>query len=109
MFGSLDKVLNESWYTNKENQIIKLSTENKNTLWQIFSIYTVPSESYYLTHTFANDESYQKFINTMLSRSIYDFKVNVDVDDKLLTLSTCLDFDGNRIVVQAKLIKEQNR
>ena len=45
----------------------------------------------------------------MLSRSIYDFKTNVDVDDKILTLSTCLDFDGNRIVVQAKLIKEQNR
>ena len=109
MFGSLDKVLSESWYTNKDNQIIKLSTENKNTLWQIVSIYTVPSESYYLTHTFENDASYQKFIDTMLSRSIYDFKTNVDVDDKILTLSTCLDFDGNRIVVQAKLLKEQNR
>lgn len=109
MFGSLEKVLDESWYTNKDNQIIKLSTETKNTLWQIVSIYTVPSEQYYLTHTFENDQSYQNFINKMLSRSIYDFKTNVDVDDKILTLSTCLDFDGNRIVVQAKLIKEQNR
>ena len=109
MFGSLDKVLDESWYTNKENQIIKLSTEKKNTLWQIVSIYTIPSESYYLTHTFENDESYQKFIDTMLSRSIYNFGTDVNTNDKILTLSTCLDFNGNRIVVQAKLIKEKKR
>ena len=109
MFGSLDKVLDESWYTNKENQIIKLSTEKKNTLWQIVSIYTISSESYYLTHTFENDDSYQKFLDTMLSRSIYDFQTDLNTSDKLLTLSTCLDFNGNRIVVQAKLIKEQKR
>lgn len=109
MFGSLEKVLDESWYTNKENQIIKLSTPEKNTLWQIVSIYTIPSESYYLTHTFENDESYQKFIDTMLSRSVYDFGINVTTKDKLLTLSTCLDYNGNRIVIQAKLIKEQKR
>lgn len=109
MFGSLDRVLDESWYTNKENQIIKLSTPEKNTLWQVFSIYTIPSESYYLTHTFENDESYGKFINTMKERSIYDFGINVTTKDRLLTLSTCLDFNGNRIVIQAKLIKEQKR
>lgn len=109
MFGSLESVLNESWYTNKENQIIKLSTPEKNTLWQIFSIYTIPSESYYLTHTFENDASYQKFIDTMLSRSIYNFGIPVNVEDKILTLSTCLDNNGNRIVIQAKLIKEQSR
>ena len=109
MFGSLERVLDESWYTNKENQIIKLSTTEKNTLWQIVSIYTIPSESYYLTHTFENDASYQKFIDTMLSRSIYDFGINVTSKDKLLALSTCLDYNGNRIVIQAKLIKEQKR
>ncbi len=109
MFGSLQNVLNDSWYTNKDNQIIKLSTPEKNTLWQIFSIYTIPSELYYLTHTFENDESYQKFLDTMLSRSIYNFGVNVSTKDKVLTISTCLDNNGNRIVIQSKLIKEQSR
>ena len=109
MFGSLDKVLNEEWYKNADNQIIKISTPKKNTLWKIVSIYTIPSESYYLTHTFLDDESYQKFIDTMLGRSIYDFGEDVTVDDKLLTLSTCLDTNGNRIVVQAKLVLEEKR
>lgn len=109
MFGSLRNVLENSWYTNKDNQIIKLSTPEKNTLWQIFSIYTIPSESYYLTHTFENDITYQKFLDTMLSRSIYNFGIKVNSSDKILTISTCLDNNGNRIVVQAKKIKEQSR
>ena len=109
MFGSLHNVLDSSWYTNEDNQIIKLSTPEKNTLWQIFSIYTIPSESYYLTHTFENDASYQKFLDTMLSRSIYNFGVNVNSSDNILTISTCLDNNGNRIVIQAKKIKEQSR
>ena len=109
MFGSLDDTLKSSWYTNPENHIIKLSTPSKNMLWQIFSIYTIPSESYYLTHTFENDESYSKFLNTIMGRSIYNFNVGVNTDDHILTLSTCLDNNGNRIVVHAKLIKSEER
>lgn len=109
MFGSLDDVLSSSWYTNPENQIIKLSTPSKNMLWQIVSIYTIPSESYYLTHTFENNESYNKFLNTILGRSIYNFNVGVTTEDNILTLSTCLDNNGNRIVVHAKLIKSEER
>jgi hypothetical protein len=45
----------------------------------------------------------------MLSRSIYDFKQDVTTKDKLLTLSTCLDNNGNRIVIQSKLILEEKR
>lgn len=38
MFGSLSKVLKSSWYNNKDNHIIRLSTDTENTLWQIFSV-----------------------------------------------------------------------
>ena len=109
MFGSLDETLKNSWYTNPENQIIKLSTPSKNMLWQVISVYTIPSESYYLTHTFENDESYQNFLNTITSRSIYNFNVGVDASDHILTLSTCLDNNGNRVVLHAKLIKTEDR
>ena len=109
MFGTLDDTLSSSWYTEPENQIIKLSTPKKDMLWQIISIYTVPAESYYLTHTFESDETYNKFLNTITSRSIYDFNTKVDASDHILTLSTCLDNSGNRIVVHAKLVKSVNR
>ncbi len=109
MFGSLEKTLDKSWYTNKENQIIKLSTPSKNTLWQIVSIYTIEAEAYYLTHNFENDASYQKYLDTILSRSKYNFDVEVSTEDKILTLSTCLNYNGERIVVHAKLVKTQDR
>lgn len=109
MFGSLSKTLNASWYKNKKNQVIKMSTPTNDTLWQIVSIYVVPAEAYYLSHNFENDASYKKWIEKMISRSVYDFGYRPTVKDKFLTLSTCKDYKGNRIVVQAILVKNQKK
>ena len=104
MFGSLSKVLKSSWYNNKDNHIIRLSTDTKNTLWQIFSVYKIPEESYYITTNFNTNEEYSKFLNTIKQRSIHNFNTNLDTNDKILTLSTCYS-DTERTVVHAKLIK----
>ena len=109
MFGTLIDTLDSGWYTNPENQVIKVSTPEKNMLWQVVSLYTVPVESYYLTHTFIDDEAYMNFLNTIVGRSIYNFNVGVDTNDHILTLSTCLDNNGNRVVMHAKLIKSEDR
>ena len=110
MFGSLFNVLNKSWYTNKYNHIIKFSTPYENTMWQIFSVYKINAESYYLTINFNNDYDYNNFLNTLKKRSIYNFNVELHSSDKIITLSTCSDSTGNgRIVVHAKLIKREGR
>ena len=109
MFGSLTKTLKANWYKNSKNQIIQFSTLKYNTMWQIISIYKIQAESYYITTDFSSDESFEKFGQTMLDRSIYDFGVEVTKDDKLLTLSTCYNDNGIRLVVQAKLVKIQER
>ena len=109
MFGSLKNILNSSWYTNKENHIIRLSTPTENTMWQVFSVYTIPKESYYITPSFNSDEAYGEFLNTMKSRSEVDFSAEVNTNDKILTLSTCKDNFGNRVVMHAKLIKRETR
>lgn len=105
MFGSLTWTLKENWYKNPDNLNIKLSTENSNTVWQIFSIYLTEIESYYLRTIFASTEDHQTFLNEMKSRSIYDFNTEVTTNDKILTLSTCDDTGTKRIVIQAKMIK----
>ena len=106
VFGSLKKVLNKRWYSNKNNHVIKLSTPASNTLWQIFSIYTINPESYYITTDFT-DESYQEFLTTIKNRSQIDFSGTVNTNDKILTLSTCKDTKGTqRLVIHAKLIKQ---
>ena len=109
MFGSLKNILNSSWYTNKNNHIIRLSTPTENTMWQVFSVYTIPKESYYITPSFNTVDSYSEFLNTIKGRSEVEFSGTVNTNDKVLTLSTCQDNFGNRIVMHAKLIKRETR
>lgn len=110
MFGSLAWCLKESWYKNEENHYIKLSTPYSNTVWKIFSIYTITPEVYYLKTYFNNTESHQQFLNTLKERSIYKFtNENLTTDDKILTLSTCSDDGTKRIVIHAQMIKAEYR
>ena len=104
MFGSLNDTLKYSWYSNKDNHIIKISTEKENTLWQIFSVYKIPVESYYITTDFLNDSAFEDFLDVIKKRSVFDFNTNLTKDDRILTLSTCYS-DKERTVIHAKLIK----
>ncbi len=108
MFGSLSKTLKSNWYNNKDNHIIRLSTETENTMWQIFSVYKIPEETYYITTNFSSDNEYEKFLNTIKGRSIHNFNTDININDKILTLSTCYS-DTERTVVHAKLIKRSSR
>lgn len=104
MFGSLSNVLKKSWYANKDNHVIRISTPSGDSLWQIFSVYVIKEETYYITTSFIDDEEYQKFLDTIKKRSKYNFNTSLNTDDKILTLSTCYS-DTQRTVVHAKLIK----
>ena len=108
MFGSLSKTLKSNWYNNKDNHIIRLSTEIENTMWQIFSVYKIPEETYYITTNFSNDSEYEKFLNIIKERSIHNFNTDININDKVLTLSTCYS-DTERTVEHAKLIKRSSR
>lgn len=108
MFGSLSKVLKESWYKNKDNHIIRISTPEVNSLWQIFSVYTIKEENYYITTNFTNTTDYEKFLNTIKNRSKHNFNTTLSTTDQILTLSTCYS-DTERTVVHAKLIKKETR
>ena len=109
MFGSLVWCLKESWYKNEDNQYIKLSTPKSNTVWKIFSIYTIKPEVYYLKTYFESDEEHEIFVETIKNRSIYNFNEDVSSNDKILTLSTCTDDGNKRIVIHAKMIKAEYR
>lgn len=108
MFGSLRNIVNNDWYQNKDNHIVKFSTPTENTLWQVFSVYTIEAESYYITTDF-NDDSFKTWLETMQDRSKFDFNTTVNTNDKILTLSSCYTSDGIRVVLHAKLIKREVR
>ncbi len=109
VFGSLKDTLDKKWQSNKDNLAIYISTPNENMIFQIFSIYTIKSESYYINTLFNNKNEKSKWLDTMIQRNTSAINTSVDTNDKILTLSTCLDDNGGRVVVQAKLIKTQKR
>lgn len=109
MFSTLLNTLNRSWCANKNNTVIYLSTPKYNTMWQVFSVYTIDKNAEYLTTYFDNDDTYMSFLNNMRDRSIYKFNTELNSKDRILTLSTCAKDDNNRVVVQAKLIKLEIR
>ena len=107
MFGTLRHVITNNWLNNTDNHIINLSLENKNTLWQVISVYKVNNTTDYIQTDFDKNE-YQDFLNLITTRSIYKFDTAVNTNDKILTLSTCSNND-TRIVLHAKLIKYDNK
>lgn len=106
MFGTLRKVLNNGWINNTNNYVIKISTEKENSLWQIFSIYHIPTTNDYLQTEFKNEREYQRFLNILKNRSNHNFNTSITSNDTILTLSTCYN-DSEKMVVHAKLIKKQ--
>lgn len=108
MFGSLYKTLYPAWYQNRSNHIIRISTPSVNMSYQIFSVYKIEEESYYIQTDFTSDDVYLEFLNTIKERSKYNFNVVLNESDKIITLSTCAN-DKERYVVHAKLIKKSER
>lgn len=108
MFGTLRKVLNNGWINNTNNYVIKIFTEKENSLWQIFSIYHIPTTNDYLQTEFKDEREYQRFLNILKNRSNHNFNTSITSNDTILTLSTCYN-DSEKMVVHAKLIKKQKK
>ena len=103
MFGTLKKVLNKDWYNNDKNYIIDLVTESEEQEYQVFSIYQIEKEDFYITTDFKDDE-FSNFINKIKQRSIKDFNVEITKEDSILTVSTCANDNRYRVVLHAKKV-----
>lgn len=108
MFGSLKNILKSDWLDNTDNYVVKISTPKENTLWQVFSIYKIPTNPDYIRTEFDSDDDFLNFTNMLIERSAYSFNTTVLEDDKILTLSTCYN-DFEKVVMHAKLIKRSRK
>lgn len=108
LFGSLKNILKNDWLDDTNNHIIKLSTETENTLWQVFSVYHIPTTNDYIQVEFSSDEEFVKWSKILLNRSSFNFNTNINEKDIILTLSTCYN-NNEKIVLHAKLIKKETK
>lgn len=108
MFGSLKNITKSSWFNNTNNYVIKIVTEKSNTLWEVFSVYHIPTTSDYLQISFNSDNEFLDFANKLKERSYHKFNTSIFKTDKIITLSTCFN-DDEKVVMHARLIKIQNK
>jgi sortase B len=101
MFSQMINIIEPEWYNNEENKYITFITENEEVTYEVFSVYQIEVEDYYLQTDFQEGE-FTKYIDTVKSRSAYNFNVEVDENDNILTLSTCANDSKYRVILHAK-------
>ena len=106
MFGTLKKILDKDWYNNENNKYVTLVTEKGNFKYEVFSVYEIEKEDYYIKNRFNSGDEFEEFVKTVKERSIHDFETEVGRPDKILTLSTCADNNKYRVVLHAKKVSE---
>lgn len=109
MFETLKYTITEDWYKNEDNHKVVLVTESGTYYYKVFSTYSTEPEDYYIKTEFKDDASFDEFVKTLKGRSVYDYGIDVSGQDKILTLSSCLDGRKNRIVLHAKLIQDEEK
>ena len=105
MFGSLKNILSPDWYNNETNKYVTLITEQGNMVYEVFSVYQIEREDYYIQTSFSDNTEYESFLETLPNRSVKNFNVQLIEEDTILTLSTCANNNEYRVVLHAKLIK----
>ena len=102
MFGSLKNILSSDWQNNIENTEITFISENENCVYKVFSVYQIEKEDYYIKTNFTSNNEFEKFLETIKTRSVKNFEIPISAEDSILTLSTCAANDNYRIVLHAK-------
>ena len=93
----------------REHPYITLATLQDNMKWEIFSVFYTDTSFNYI------DAEPEKGVSALAKqakeKSLFDFGIDVEDDDKILTLSTCSVKYGNdkkqRFVVMAKLLDDE--
>ena len=113
MFADLEKYYKLDGF--KESPVIEYNTLYKDYKWKIFAVIITNGSSAgdndylfdFTVSTFGDSQNKQEFIDGLLERSIFNTGVDVNVDDKLLTLNTCCYvFNDARLGVVARLVRD---
>lgn len=108
MFGQLPMLANLEFA--KKTPTITFATEKDDITWVVFAVsYIDPNELYYVNES-PNDVDFMRIVSGTIQRSEHIYDVDVQLSDKILTLSTCTRRLGNndkqRFVVMARMLRD---
>ena len=102
MLASIRNYKDQEYYN--EHPVMYLNTPTQNYKIEIFSAYTTDAESDTYKMFFESEDDFARQLDDWRVQSLVATNVDVSVDDRVITLSTCTyDFYNARFVIQGKL------
>ena len=95
----------------KDNKYVQYTINNKNYLYKIYGVSMIDSSKVDYDQTMTI-ESRDKYIKTVKQDSYFDFDIDVNSSDKLITLVTCTRFFGKTsttIVVDGRMVRKDEK
>ena len=105
MFAQLKKYKEKEFFYGDNDIVIEV--ENDKVLkYKVFSAYVTDSKDNYIKTNFDDKDQYKEFLEDIKNKSQYKSDIDVNENDKIITLSTCFyEFNDARMVVHGKLLK----
>lgn len=105
LFADLEKFKQKDFFDN--NKTIIFNNLYSDMEWEVFAVYVVYVDDYFLQSSFESDEEFFKFIQKTKEISIFWRDYTPSADDYILSLHTCsFEYDNAHTVINAKLVKK---
>lgn len=108
-FENLPSFLNYDFV--KKNKYVQYTINNHNYLYKIYAVYMDDGDNFKYDE-YMNEDEREKYIEEAKNNSYFDFDIDVDGSDKIITLVTCTRFFGNthtNMIVEARLVRDDER
>ena len=77
--------------------------------WEIFAVYVISAEDYFVMTSFKNEQEYCDFVAEIKSVALLWRDYDPKPEDYMLTLNTCsFEFKDAHTLIHAKLIKKSD-
>lgn len=97
----------------KDNKYIQYTIDGKDYLYKIFSVSIVKNKDLSHETTDLSKTELKEYIDKSLKDSYYDFDVEVDETDNIITLATCTRFYGSTTEytykIDARMVREKEK
>ena len=104
MFSQLPKMLDKNFLEDlkEEDKIIKIRNEKGEYEYKIFSVHQMKDEKTTSINLLPEGKNeLQKLVNEVKAMSIYDFKVDTNNANQIITLMTCGTTNNDRVMIHA--------